>query len=391
MIKGISPQNQIILLSSIIHPTNELNVKLNNQITYIDDWEAMVISIIERGVGPLFYSRLPQLTNSTLIPAGSKEKLKQAYLITLSRGIMLYNVFTKVAELLKNNNVDFIVLKGTYLAEKLYGDIALRQFSDIDLLIREEDGEKAQQVLKDAGFQSNDYPMAEFLRKNVGFEHYPPLVFQGVPVELHVRLNRPGEQFQIVTDSVWQHAEMVSLQGIEVKVPDLTDVLIHTCVHLHKHFRDGQVQFTGFNDIVNLLDTESDKINWDELSDRCRMYRCEEIVFTYLLLVSKYYQLSLPENIVGNYIHCLKPEVEELFLSYLSGFKGKHYSVASKVKSVHQLEGIGMKAKFLFLMMFPSKKYMVTSYKIKNPSLYWCYYPYRYWIGLKGLWRMFNV
>ena len=205
---------------------------------------------------------------------------------------------------------------------------------------------------------------------------------------MHVRLSRPGEHYEILTDSVWQHAETVSLQGIEVKVPDLTDVLIHTCVHLHKHFREGQIQFTGFNDIVNLLDIHADTINWEQLSERCRLYRCEEIVFTYLLLASKFYLLSLPENIVSNYGHCLRPADEELFLSYLSGFTGKHYSVQSRYSSIHQLDGMGMKIKYLIWMMFPSKQYMVTSYKIKNQGLYWCYYPYRYWIGLKGLWRM---
>jgi len=384
----MSPQNHIMLLSAKIHLTVEELEELDTLVALVSDWEEAVLNLIERGVGPLFYSKFPQLTNSTLIPAGSREKLKQVYFITLSRGMMLYNVFTKTANLLKSNHVDFIILKGAYLAEKLYGDIALRQFCDIDLLIREKDGKKAQQVLKDAGFKSDDYPMAAFLRKNIGFEHYPQLIYQGVAVELHIRLNRPEETCQIDTASVWQHAETVSLQGIEVKVPDLYDLLIHTCVHLHKHFQEGQVQFTGFNDIVNLLDIHADKINWEELSERCRNYRCEEIVFTYLLLVSKYYQLSLPENIVSSYRDCLKPADEELFLSYLSGFKGKHYAVASKMKGIRQLEGIGMKVRYLFLMMFPSKKYMVTSYEIKNQSLYWCYYPYRYWIGLKGLWRM---
>ncbi len=382
------PLNNIILLSSRIHPSVEDLTALDAQVAQVADWEEVVRNLIERGVGPLFYTKLSQLNNRTLIPAGSLEKLRQAYYLTLSRGMVLYDVFRKAVGVLKANDIDLMVLKGAYLAEKLYGDIALRQFSDIDLLIREDDGEKAQAVLREAGFQSEDYPMAAFLRQQLGFEHYPQMIYKGGAVELHVRLSRPGEHYEILTENVWQHAETVTLQGIEVKVPDLTDVLIHTCVHLHKHFREGQIQFTGFSDIVNLLHIHADAINWEELSERCRLYRCEEIVFTYVILASKYYRINLPVGIVSNYEHCLKPADEELFLSYLSGFTGRHYSVQSKMKGVHQLEGTEMKLKYLIWMMFPSKKYMVTSYKIKNPGLYWCYYPYRYWIGLKGLWRM---
>lgn len=339
MIKGISPQNQIILLSSIIHPTNELYDRLNNQIALVNDWESMVSSIIERGVGPLFYSKLPLLPNRTLIPAGSIEKLKQTYYITLSRGMMLYNVFTKAAELLKSNQVDFIVLKGAYLAEKLYEDIALRQFSDIDLLIREEYGEKAQKVLKEAGFTSGDFPLAAFIRQHVGFEHYPQLVFQGGAVELHVRLNRPNERFDINTDSVWQYAEKVNLQGFEVFVPDRQDTLIHTCVHLHKHFCEGHIQLTGMHDIVNMLNSDKFTVDWPVLISRCEQYGCADVVFKYLLLASKYYGIGLPEFVSEKYGCCLPEADEALFIQYLSGYSGKHFSVKSKFEDVEQLKG----------------------------------------------------
>jgi len=381
------PQDHIILLSAKIHPSAEEIEALDAQVTLVEEWDAVVRNLIERGVGPLFYAKLPKLTNSKLIPDISKDQLKQAYYRTLSRGMVLQDVFRKAVSVLKANNIDLIVVKGAYLSEKLYGDIALRQFSDIDLLIREEDGEKAQSALKEAGFRSKDDTTHEFIRKNIGFEHYPQLIYRGGAVELHISLNRPGESYQLLPESVWIHSETVQIQGTEVRVPDLMDVLIHTIVHLHKHFQDGHIQFTGFNDIVNLL-LQADKINWEELLDRCRGYNCEEIVFRYLLLTSKYYQIQLPEDVIGRYKSCLRPEDEELFLKYLSGYKGKHYSVASRFKGIHQLDGIGMKVKYLILMLFPSKRYMVSSYHLKNTGLYWCYYPYRYWIGLKGLLRM---
>lgn len=382
------PLQKIILLSAKIHPSEAELQALDEQVALVHHWEEASCSLIERGLGPLFYSKLPLLANGALIPAVSKEKLKQAYYITLSRGMMLYEVFRKAVSVLRANDIDLIVLKGAYLAEKLYGDIALRQFSDIDLLIREQDGEKAQAVLKEAGFTSNDFSLAAFIRQHVGFEHYPQLVFQGGAIELHVRLNRTGEQFQIQTESVWKNVQKLSLQGIEVNVPNLPDLLIHTCVHLHKHFQEGEIQFTGFNDIVNLLDIHADKINWEEFTERCRQYHCEEIVFTYLLLTSKYYQLSLPENIVTTYGHCLQPDDEELFLSYLSGFKSKHYAFASRLKRLQKLNGLRLKTKYLLLMLFPSKKHIIRSFNIKKSSLFWLYYPLWYWIGVKGVWRM---
>lgn len=385
---NITYNNQLMLSSARIHPTTRDIENLNSLIPLIDDWVYLTELLIKNGYGPLFYHKLPLLTNAILIPEVEKSNLQKAYFITLRRNMLLYEVYQKAALALKANKIDFLVLKGAYLAEKLYVDIGLRQFSDIDILIKEEDGEKAQAVLKDVGFSSDDYPMAEFLRNNVGFEHYPQLVYNGGTIELHVRLSRPHEQYQIQVASVWLNSESVVLNGVEVNVPDLTDLLIHTCVHLHKHFISGQIQFTGINDIVNLLIIYSEKINWSEITARCKLYNCEQIVYKYILLVSKFYVISLPEYILNNYKNSLKKTDEKLFINYLSGLKSKHYSVHSRFSKTQHLPGLILKLKYVLWMIFPSKKYMIRSYKIKNPKLFWLFYPYHFWIGLKGIWKV---
>ena len=83
------PLNNIILLSARIHPSVEELAALDAQVAQVADWEEVVRNLIERGVGPLFYTKLSQLNNRTLIPAGSLEKLRQAYYLTLSRGMVL--------------------------------------------------------------------------------------------------------------------------------------------------------------------------------------------------------------------------------------------------------------------------------------------------------------
>jgi hypothetical protein len=381
-------QQKIILLSAKVQPTQEEIKALGDALVEVRDWEALQSLLIAQGVGPLFYKKLSLLANAGLVPAVCREKLKQSSFLTLSRGMLQYNVFRKMTEVLQGCGIPFLLLKGAYLAEKLYGDIALRQFSDIDVLIKEADGEQAQRVLREAGCRSEDYAMAAFLRKNVGFEHYPQMIFQGVPVELHVRLNRPNERFDINTDSVWQYAEKVNLQGFEVFVPDRQDTLIHTCVHLHKHFCEGHIQLTGMHDIVNMLNSDKFTVDWPVLISRCEQYGCTDVVLKYLMLASKYYGIGLPEFVSEKYGRCLLEADEALFIQYLSGYRGKHFSVKSRFEDVEQLKGWQLKLKYLWHMLFPTKKYMLVSYKIKNPSLYWLYYPYRYWVGLKGIWRM---
>jgi hypothetical protein len=37
-------------------------------------------------------------------------------------------------------------------------------------------------------------------------------------------------------------------------------------------------------------------------------------------------------------------------------------------------------------VVFPGKEFMIEKYSIKQPRLFWFWYPYRYYCGLKGFW-----
>ena len=149
-------QQKIILLSAKVLPTQEEIKALGDALVEVRDWEALQSLLIAQGVGPLFYKKLSLLANAGLVPAVCREKLKQSSFLTLSRGMLQYNVFRNMTKVLQGRGIPFLLLKGAYLAEKLYGDIALRQFSDIVVLIKEADGEQAQGVLGVTGFRSEE-------------------------------------------------------------------------------------------------------------------------------------------------------------------------------------------------------------------------------------------
>ena len=53
----------------------------------------------------------------------------------------------KILKLLKANNIDTIPYKGPVLASLAYGDIALRQFQDLDISINQSDIFKTKDIL----------------------------------------------------------------------------------------------------------------------------------------------------------------------------------------------------------------------------------------------------
>lgn len=382
----LSAENKLILSSVKLNPTNQEVDMLNALLTSVTDWEYVGKHIVDRGIGPLLFSKLPQLTNKTLIPAYITNRLQQSYYLTLSRNMLMYNVFSQVIAVFAQHNIQVIALKGIYLSEAMYKDIALRQFSDIDLLVKEEDGEKCLNLLRQMGYSAYDSQERDIVVKTKAESiHYTPMLKDGVSIELHTRLNRRKESFNLDISALWQNACQVTINKSAVYSLDNHDLLIHLCTHADKHFREGKIQFTCFNDITNFIENYQNSTSWNELVVRSQQYGCESIVFKYIMLVHKYMQASVPVEISQRYTSLLLHKDEKLFINYLSGDFEEFTAVPFHFKNINELDKLSDKAKYVLAVIFPDKNFMIKSYNIRTRSLYLFYYPYRWFVGLKGL------
>jgi hypothetical protein len=84
--------------------------------------------------------------------ASKKEIYRNSYAAILAMNELLKQKEHEVLKSLHDNGIEVISLKGTKQIEELYGDLGLRPTTDIDLLIRNTDKEKAICILSDIGF-----------------------------------------------------------------------------------------------------------------------------------------------------------------------------------------------------------------------------------------------
>jgi hypothetical protein len=383
-------EDKLILSSIKIEPSPAELEHLNELILQVQDWNYLIRTIIDRGIGPLLYTKLPLLSNSSQIPESVKTNLQQAYYKTISRSTILYDHFRKIAAAFVEQNIPVIGLKGVYLSEWLYQDIGLRQFSDIDLLVKEEDSKKCLTILESIGYKSNsvgqlsEIVLSQFQKDIV---HYPQMVKDGVSIELHIKLHSKNQSYNVLIQSIWGNAIPAAINGITLSALNNTDLLIHLCLHLDKHFKDGHVQFTCFNDITNLLEKYAETLNWNELFESCRLYNCEEVVFKYLVMVNTYMNAAVPADIIQKYSVLLTEKDKQLLLKYLKGFDkvNSNITLSAHVGYLKNVRSLVDKVRYLWNILFPSKAFMTARYQINNSWLVLFYYPYRYWIGVRGV------
>ncbi len=406
----IRPELNIILLSAKLNPSNKDVDALNNLVPKVNDWNYFVNTLIERGLSPLFYNKLILLSNQTKPPKEITEKLKKAYYKTLSRSLMLHDYYKNVATAFNANGVEFIALKGIYLSEWLYGDVGLRQFSDIDLLVKPQDAEKALSVLRSLGYKSFDGIESEEIGGQKDLMHYKPRILNDVSVEIHINVQHSKESYLMPIEELWANAVKTKIDGIDARVLSFYDQFIHLCVHLDKHVKMGHVQFTSFADITNIISVYENEFDWQQLLEKSRRYNCEAIVFKYVVLVHKYFNAPIPTVILKEYKHLLKPKDEKIFINYLRGIAPFKSLVPHHLEKLKEFSNISSSFKYLIAQLFPSKEFMIEKYGLKSkvegrktlqtfkPSnlqtfklrFWWLWYPYRWAIGLRGLLKMIS-
>ncbi|MDR0812048.1 MAG: nucleotidyltransferase family protein [Paludibacter sp.] len=388
-----SAEQKIMFLSVRVNPLQSELAAIDEQLPLVSDWTYFLRLLIDRGVAPLFYVKLPLLRNSNLIPQNIQDALMQTYYKVLSRNMLLYKVLKEIVDLLDANSIKVVLLKGMYVAEHFYKDIALRQSSDIDLLVEEQDGLRAHDLIKTLGFSNIWSEISGFVGDNNYKIHYSPLVREDVLVEVHHRLHTDSPDYALRVQAMIDSAAFVRVSEVKVLVFNLFDTLIYTCVHLDKHSQEGYTQFTGYFDITNILADCGENFDWEKFTERCRFHACEQAVFRQIALAAKYFYANIPVEIKEKYIVLISEKDETLLFSLLSGDTNDikvgvyEYYTHQHVANIKSLHSVSKKLRYLRDVIFPPKQFMIAKYCPQNPQNYWLYYFYRYYRGVKGLFK----
>jgi Uncharacterised nucleotidyltransferase len=120
--------------------------------------------------------------------------------------------------------VPVIALKGPCLAERFYGDAALRTCYDLDLLVRGSDLEHTERLLAELGF-------APISRAD---DYHRPWSRKSINLELHHNIENP-HAFDFDVDAAWARAERSQFHGAQVWLLAPADELLYLCLHGVRH------------------------------------------------------------------------------------------------------------------------------------------------------------
>lgn len=148
-------ENELISLLARARLSAEEEAQARRLLGHDLDWAYLLDQGRREGIFPLLCRNLGTL-GFFRVPPEARAALEEAYRRNGLRNALLVRELGQVLRLFAIEGIPAIPLKGVALAHSLYGDIASRHCSDLDLLIPLRDVPKATRILLAKGYQAHD-------------------------------------------------------------------------------------------------------------------------------------------------------------------------------------------------------------------------------------------
>ena len=255
------------------------------------NWPVLLSLAEEHGVLAQLHDRLRAYGDS-LIPGEVEKSLRERHraqlLFTLSMTAELF----RLLDLFHGGGVEAMVVKGPVLSVRAYGDPGLRQYVDLDFLIRARDLQAATHALINAGYDP-DVPLAAIAAGKIPGEYLFMKPGTRLLVELHTEHTFRYFPKPLPMEDYFSRSTTVALDGNHVPALSVEDEFVLICIHGAKHFWERLMWVAD----VAAMASGGTPLHWELMKQSARAVGAERMVHVALRLVDELLQTEIPAGI----------------------------------------------------------------------------------------------
>lgn len=283
------------------------------------------------------------LSNLGLPDSAPLKDMKSAAFLAVHRYVQLEYEFTRICKVFEQAQIPFVPLKGAEM-RKYYPEPWMRTSCDIDILVREEDLERATEALVQELSYTTDNK-----KKYHDMWLFSP---SGIHLELHFSILETMENIDRLLSRVWEYATPVTAYRYAL---DNNFLAFHLLAHMSYHFVGGGCGIRSLLDIYLLRRQNA----YDEAAVRGFLAQCE---------IEKFYDSVLSLIDMWFLGASATPLTEKMSQFLLAG--GTYGTKMQQIIIKQQRKG--GKTKYLLNRIFMPYKELKFRYRIleKHPILY---------------------
>ena len=288
----LSKEYKLLLLCARTRMTEEIEEEIKSLVNPDIDWDQLLQLSTEHRLTPLLYWQLNSVCPD-LVPSGVMESLKTYFNDNARKNLLLTGGLINILKLFESHKIQAIPYKGPILALQAYGNLAFRQFGDIDILVKKLEVVKIKELMISSGYKLYE-PI------NVDDSYYMKLepeyqfIDKNMDIIVEIKWNYHGNFFSLPEPDILSN-ELENIHMNNYKFPTFSPAnqLLILCIHNAKHNWDG---LSWICDLSEFLKSQRD-IEWSEILEKAEKLCIKRVLLINLKLAVDLFELKIPDEI----------------------------------------------------------------------------------------------
>ncbi len=257
------------------------------------NWPRLCRLAEEHGVLGHLAFRLHELDKNS-VPQEVRETLLEQHRAQALSTLRLSAELFRILELFAERNIPSLVVKGPVLSTRAYADPAIRNYGDLDLLVRQRDMRRATECMLASGYEAA-VPVSAIDVGKIPGQYLFSKPEAGVIVELHNDYTLRYFPRRLPLDKCFDRRSLVCIDAHEIPALAVEHELVYICVHGATHFW-GRLSWMA--DVAALVTRQAD-IRWQGVEDFAKAVEAECMLHIGLLLASDLLHAHLPDRVLA--------------------------------------------------------------------------------------------
>ena len=291
--RKIAPEMRLLICCARTRISRELSGEVRVLLAETLDWDGLISAAEVHSLTPLLERNLRAVAPG-LVPPAHLERLTAINRENAFHSLTLIAELVKIAGALEPRQIVSLPYKGPAAAVQAYGDVSLRNFEDVDLLVPQRQIGEVNEIMLELGYE----PSLAWLASPKASASVIPGEYKyyrqdcDAIVEFHTE--RTLRHFPVAPDlDDFAHCGVrVALSGREILTLRPEDALVSLCVHGCKDF---WARLIWVADISELMQAQA--IDWDRAFGRAESLRAQRMVRVGLLLAKGILEAPIPHEI----------------------------------------------------------------------------------------------
>lgn len=288
----MNPETNLIVLCARIFLSNSESSVLRSALAESLDWSVLEQTAENHVVMPLVAYVLSHYV-ADLIPQDTRERLKNRLVRAARNNLAWVQKWITILNALREEDIAVISFKGPTLGLMAYRNLSLREFTDLDLLVRPCDVLKTRDVLVRNGYvldsvvlNDTDAALTHSRNRQISFTQEK----RETTVDLHWGVLHEMFSFQLEVDQLFKLAIVGTHEGISFLSCSPEHLLLVLCAHGTKHCWSN---LRWLCDVACHIQSNPN-LDWDLCIRLAEPAGCELVLTHSLLLTEQVLGLQLP-------------------------------------------------------------------------------------------------